>query len=156
MHVQISLEEYVDDLILTLGTLRAEELLPAVSSQLPLMCLKSTPIHVRIPGRMPGACVLHASVPVTCNPCRAVTLPKHPSSPLHRSSSPRYPPYTPDSSCSIRSVPKSSSLQSVQGYLAHKKTPLGPYRRPVPRVLWGVPEGGMFSYGQGTPVHAFH
>ena len=30
---------------------------------------------VRNPGRMPGACVLHASVPVTCNLSRAVTLP---------------------------------------------------------------------------------
>ena len=37
--------------------------------------------------------------------------------------------------------------------LIRKRTPLGPYRRPVPRVLgesWG---GGAFSYERGTPVH---
>ena len=33
--------------------------------------------------------------------------------------------------------------------LMTKRTPLGPYRRPVPRVLGGW----AFSYGRGTPVH---
>ena len=32
--------------------------------------------------------------------------------------------------------------------LARKRTPLGPYRRPMPRVLGGW----AFSYGRGTPV----
>ena len=30
----------------------------------------------------------------------------------------------------------------VQGYLTYKKTPLGPYRRPIPRVLGGSWGGG--------------
>ena len=33
--------------------------------------------------------------------------------------------------------------------LTGKRNPLGPYRRPVPRVLGGW----AFSYGRGTPVH---
>ena len=32
--------------------------------------------------------------------------------------------------------------------LTRKRTPLEPYRRPIPRVLGGL----MFSYGRGTPV----
>jgi len=32
--------------------------------------------------------------------------------------------------------------------IIRKRTPLGPYRRPMPRVLWGW----AFSYGRGTPV----
>ena len=36
--------------------------------------------------------------------------------------------------------------------LIRKRTPLGPYRRPVPRVLGGFPGGWRFSYGRGTPV----
>ena len=31
-------------------------------------------------------------------------------------------------------------------------TPLGPYRRPLPRVLWGSWGESAFSYEQGTPV----
>ena len=38
--------------------------------------------------------------------------------------------------------------RAVQVYLAHKKPPLGPYSRLVPRVLGGW----AFSYGRGTPV----
>ena len=34
-----------------------------------------------------------------------------------------------------------------------KRTPLGPYRRPVPRVLGGISGGLAFYYGRGTPVH---
>ena len=34
--------------------------------------------------------------------------------------------------------------------LIRKHTPLGPYRRPMPRVLGGW----AFSYGRGTPVTA--
>ena len=42
---------------------------------------------------------------------------------------------------------------SIQGCLTHKNPPppLGPYRRPMPRVL----EGWTFSYGRGTPVLQF-
>jgi len=36
--------------------------------------------------------------------------------------------------------------------LEGKCTPLGPYRRPVPRVLGGVLEGRAFSYGRGNYV----
>ena len=32
-----------------------------------------------------------------------------------------------------------------------KRTPLGPYRRPMPRVLWGSKGGGAVSYEQATP-----
>jgi len=43
---------------------------------------------------------------------------------------------------------------TLQGYLAHKKTPtLGPYSRPIPRTLlksWGV---GAYSYERGDHVH---
>ena len=39
---------------------------------------------------------------------------------------------------------------TLQGYLTYKKcSPLGPYRRPVPRVLGGW----EFSYGRGTPLN---
>ena len=43
---------------------------------------------------------------------------------------------------------------SVQGYLAHKKTPtpLGPYCRPLHRVLWGFLVGWAFFCERGTPV----
>ena len=47
---------------------------------------------------------------------------------------------------------RSESVQPeppLQGFLAHKKPPtLGPYRRPMPRVIGG----SAFSYGRGTPV----
>jgi hypothetical protein len=36
--------------------------------------------------------------------------------------------------------------------LIRKRTPLGPFRRPMPRVLWGSSGGGAFSYERGTPV----
>ena len=36
--------------------------------------------------------------------------------------------------------------------LVRKCTPLGPYRRPMPRVLGGVLGGWAFSYWRGTPV----
>ena len=37
----------------------------------------------------------------------------------------------------------------LQGYLAHKKTPpLGPYRRPVPRVLEDPRGVGVFRMGE--------
>ena len=40
----------------------------------------------------------------------------------------------------------------VQGYLAHKKQPpLGPYSRPMPRVLLDT-GGSTVSYERGTPV----
>ena len=48
---------------------------------------------VRIPGRMPGACVLHASLPVfPCHvqPLQGGYVAKHRSSPIHRSFPPSY------------------------------------------------------------------
>jgi len=36
--------------------------------------------------------------------------------------------------------------------LKRKRTPLVPYRRPMPRVLGGSWGGWAFSYGRGTPV----
>ena len=43
-------------------------------------------------------------------------------------------------------------LTGIQGYFAHKKLlPLGPYRRPMSRVIGG-PRGLGFHYGRGTPV----
>ena len=36
--------------------------------------------------------------------------------------------------------------------LTIKRTPLGPYRRPVPRVLGGFLGGWAVSYERGTPV----
>ena len=36
--------------------------------------------------------------------------------------------------------------------LETQRNPLGPYRRPMPRVIWGVLGGRACSYGQGTPV----
>ena len=36
--------------------------------------------------------------------------------------------------------------------LIRKRIPLGPYRRPMSRVLKGVLGGFAFSYGRGTPV----
>ena len=33
---------------------------------------------------------------------------------------------------------------NVQGYLTRKRTPLGPYRRPMPRVLGESKGGGRF------------
>ena len=43
-------------------------------------------------------------------------------------------------------------LRMVQGYLTYKKRNLlGPYRRPMPRVL-GVLRGREFSYGRGIPA----
>ena len=38
----------------------------------------------------------------------------------------------------------------VQGYLTYKKKhpPLGPYRRPMPRVLGGSEGGGRFLMGE--------
>ena len=40
----------------------------------------------------------------------------------------------------------------LQVYLAHRKgTSLGPYRRPMPRVLGGFLGGWAFSYGRRTP-----
>ena len=36
--------------------------------------------------------------------------------------------------------------------LVRKSTPLGPYRRPMPRVLGGSLGGGAFSSGRCTPV----
>ena len=46
------------------------------------------------------------------------------------------------------------AFQAYRGTsLTRKRTPLGPYRKPMPRVLArGVPEGWAFSYGRGTPV----
>ena len=44
------------------------------------------------------------------------------------------------------------ALVSVQGYLTHKKrAPLGPYRRPVPRVLEGSERGGRFLMSEVPP-----
>ena len=44
------------------------------------------------------------------------------------------------------------AVKRVQGYLACKKTPpLGPYRRPMPRVLGGSSEGGRL-HERGIPV----
>jgi hypothetical protein len=41
------------------------------------------------------------------------------------------------------------TLLSLQGYLTQKETPpLGPYRRPMPRVLGGSWEGGRFLMGE--------
>ena len=37
--------------------------------------------------------------------------------------------------------------------LTRKRTFLGPYRGPVPRVLGWSYGGGAVSYGRGTPVH---
>ena len=37
--------------------------------------------------------------------------------------------------------------------LIRKRTPRGPYRRPMPRVLGGVLGGWAFCYGRSTPVH---
>ena len=49
-----------------------------------------------------------------------------------------------------------ASLSTVNRYrgsaLTRKRTPLGPYRRPMPRVLRGSWEGGRFLM-RGTPVH---
>ena len=43
----------------------------------------------------------------------------------------------------------SSSLGSGTGVLhTRKRTPLGPYLRPVPRVLWGFQGGGRFLMGE--------
>jgi len=36
--------------------------------------------------------------------------------------------------------------------LIRKRTPLGPYRRPLSRVLLGVRGGWAFFYGSGTPI----
>ena len=36
--------------------------------------------------------------------------------------------------------------------LTRKRSPLGPYRRPMPRVLWGSYGGWAFSYGRGPRV----
>jgi hypothetical protein len=42
----------------------------------------------------------------------------------------------------------------LQGYLSYqKRTPLGPYRRPVPKGPRGILGGWAFSYGRGTPVN---
>ena len=43
-------------------------------------------------------------------------------------------------------LPRSSPYKGT--LLTRKRTPLGPYHRPVPRVS----RGGAFSYGRGTPV----
>jgi len=46
-----------------------------------------------------------------------------------------------------------SAWYCVQGYLiTRKRNPLGPCRRPIPRVLGGVLGGWAVSYGRGTPV----
>ena len=38
---------------------------------------------------------------------------------------------------------------TVQGYLTHmKRTPLGPYSRPMPRVVGGSQGGGRFFMGE--------
>ena len=37
--------------------------------------------------------------------------------------------------------------------LTRKRTPPGPYRRPMPKVPRGSKGGGAFSYGRGTHVH---
>ena len=48
-----------------------------------------------------------------------------------------------------------AGLQVVYPYwgtsLIRKRTPLGPYRMPMPRIL-GEFGGGAFSYERGTPV----
>jgi hypothetical protein len=36
-----------------------------------------------------------------------------------------------------------------------KRNPLGPYRKPMPRVLGGVLGVWAFSYGRGTPVGSY-
>jgi len=39
--------------------------------------------------------------------------------------------------------------------LIRKRTPLGPYRRPMPRVLWGSQGGGRFPMWRSTPASPF-
>ena len=41
----------------------------------------------------------------------------------------------------------------LQGYLTYKKTPLGPYLRPMPRVLGGTSRGGRFLMGD-VPMYS--
>ena len=40
--------------------------------------------------------------------------------------------------------------------LIRKRTPLGPYRRPMPRGTWGGPGGWAFSHERGTPVKCIY
>ena len=59
------------------------------------MALKQTPITEGIPGRMPGACVLHASAPVFpyhVQPPKGGHVTRNRSSPLDWNSSPSYLP----------------------------------------------------------------
>jgi hypothetical protein len=83
--------------------------------------------HVRIPGRMPGACVLHASVPVF--PCHVSTKREFPTTLEFPTKSPTHPPL---------STPP-------QGYLAHKQTPPRTLQEAyMPRALWWSWGGGRF------------
>ena len=43
----------------------------------------------------------------------------------------------------------------LQGYIAHKSIPLGPYRRPLPRVAGGTWGGGRFLMGE-VPLYGLH
>ena len=53
-------------------------------------------------------------------------------------------------------VPRSQETTRTQGYLAHKK-PLGPYRRPMPRVPVGSQGSGRFLMSEvPTPVGLSH
>ena len=58
---------------------------------------------------------------------------------------------TVDSSCWLLTNRDCFSYTSLE----RKRTPLGPYRRPIPRVQGGSWGGGAFSYGRGTPVEYF-
>jgi hypothetical protein len=41
------------------------------------------------------------------------------------------------------------AIKALQGYLTYKNPPpLGPYRRPMPKVLGGSSEGGSFLMGK--------
>ena len=44
------------------------------------------------------------------------------------------------------------SVWGLQGYLTYKKTPLGPYRRPMPRVVGGSQGDVRFLMGE-VPLH---
>jgi len=45
-------------------------------------------------------------------------------------------------------IPTIAEIRYRGTSLTRERNPLGPYRRPLPRVLWG----SAFSYGRGTLV----
>ena len=82
--------------------IRNQRIVLDMTTKIEELVFKVCPPPVRIPGRMPGACVLLCCMlrflyfPVTCNPPRAVTLPDievaHYIGVLHRLTYP-YPPH---------------------------------------------------------------